>query len=147
MLNNERRRQNNYLRRKFKPMTVNTIIDALLEKYYYYDKLILEDAITEFTENDANKQEHVKSKLLNEELIDIIDKKEKGTEVAISIHGKNLVNAGGYLYFTSDSPPRKPPSEPAFLREYNVSAIRYYIFWPLFALALLETGFILWKLM
>lgn len=128
-------------------MTVNTIIDALLEKYYYYDKVILEDAIKEFTEEDVKKQEKVKTRLLNEKLVEFLDNKENGTEVAISMHGKNLVNAGGYLYFTTDAPARKPPSEPAFLREYKVSAFQYYLFWPLFALALLETGFIVWQLL
>lgn len=126
-------------------MTVDSIIDALIEKYYYYDKLVLEAAIAALTKDDVKIQE-VKNRLLGEQLVEILETNENGTVVAISMHAKNLVNAGGYLYFKKDSPSRKPPSEPAFLREYKVSALRYYLFWPLLAFALLETVFIFWKI-
>ena len=109
-------------------MTEEEIIDLILENYYYYEHFMLENALKEHSD---------------EKLLEVRSSDESGTLVSVSMHGKNLVNAGGYLYFNSDSDSPKKHRLPGFLKEYKVSRLRYYLFWPVVGIALVELVFIL----
>lgn len=128
-------------------MTQEEVVDAFLSKFYYYENFLLEPALREFTGDDNRKLEKIKKRLFEEELVEQHSSGEEGTKITISMHAKNLVNAGGYLYFYGEGERKKQPQERMPPVRHEVSAFQYYLFWPLFFIVILETAFIFWKLL
>ncbi|MFW6309612.1 MAG: hypothetical protein ACOC1D_00790 [Prolixibacteraceae bacterium] len=128
-------------------MSKEEIIDAFLSKYYYYENFLLEPALREFTGDDEQKLEQLKDKLFAEELVEKHSSGEEGTKITVSMHARNLVNAGGYLYFYGEGERKRPSQERMPPLSYEVSGFQYYLFWPLFFIVILETAFIFWKIL
>ena len=128
-------------------MTQKEIIDAFLSKYYYYENFLLEPALKEFTGDDEQKLEKVKKRLFEEELVEKQSISPEGTKITISMHARNLVNAGGYLYFYGDGERKKHPEGKLPPLRHEVSAFQYYLFWPLLIIVIFETAFIFWKIL
>lgn len=128
-------------------MTEEEIIDAFLSKYYYYENFTLEPALKEFTGKNDQKLEALKKRLFKEVLIEKTSEETDRTIVTISMHAKNLVNAGGYSYFYGDTSDTKFVNKNMPRLSHEVTGFQYYLFWPLFVIAILEAAFIIWKLL
>ena len=127
-------------------MTEEQVIDAFLSKYYHQESFALDPALKEYTGENNQKLEAVKKRLFSEVLIEKMGEANNEIIVSISLHAKNLVDAGGYSYFYGNGTDKKA-GEKMPRWSYEVSGFQYYLFWPVFIIAILEAAFIIWKLL
>ena len=119
-------------------MKEEEIIDDLLSTYYYYDDFSLDAVLKKYFKNSQINIERLKQRLIKENLIEQLPQSKSEANAMISMRGKNLVNAGGYLFFYGDKSQRKREKEPSFIREYKVPAFQFYSYWPLFFIGLIQ---------